>query len=89
LVEEEKRKGRDNVSCLIVRPGIIDTKMQSDTRSLDPNEFESQAMFSEFKESGGLRAAEDVASDILELFFQDTSHRGLVYSLPKKLFSDL
>ncbi|WP_158278915.1 SDR family NAD(P)-dependent oxidoreductase [Leucothrix arctica] len=47
-------------------PGVIDTSMQAEIRRSDVRNFPAKARFIELKESGNLRTAESVATDLVQ-----------------------
>jgi len=47
-----------------IRPGVVDTEMQSEIRATDSRDFPEVARFVDRFHTGGLRAAKDVARDL-------------------------
>jgi benzil reductase ((S)-benzoin forming) len=55
------------IEAVSLAPGIIDTGMQESVRGLDREAFADVERFRRLKAEGALRAAADVAEDILRL----------------------
>jgi benzil reductase ((S)-benzoin forming) len=53
------------IEAVSLAPGVIDTGMQEHVRGVDASDFADVERFRKMKEEGALRAAEDVAADIL------------------------
>jgi benzil reductase ((S)-benzoin forming) len=53
------------IEAVSLAPGVIDTGMQAHVRGVDACDFADVERFRRMKEEGALRAAEDVAADIL------------------------
>lgn len=63
---EEKEKGRD-IAVYSVAPGIVNTSMQAEIRSADPDHFSSLKLFQERYENNELLAPEEVAEKLMQL----------------------
>jgi benzil reductase ((S)-benzoin forming) len=63
---EEKEKG-NNIVAYAVSPGVIDTEMQAQIRSADPNEFSAVQKFINFKEQDELFSPKEAAKRLLTL----------------------
>ena len=64
LAEEGKDQ---NISAISVAPGIVDTNMQVNIRSANPNDFPLHPHFVDYHESGQLVNPKEVASQLLDL----------------------
>lgn len=64
LAEEGKDQ---NISAISVAPGIVDTNMQVNIRSANPNDFPLHPHFVDYHESGQLVNPNEVASQLLDL----------------------
>ena len=68
LAEQEKDGGC--VEVIHVDPGVMDTGMQERIRSTSSDEFPRLAEFLTYKETGKLRAPEDVAHEIVQKYIK-------------------
>lgn len=59
--------GLGNVKAFAVAPGIVDTGMQTEIRSANPNAFPNLPRFVEYKENGLLSNPEDVSKGLMEI----------------------
>lgn len=62
-------------------PGIIDTGMQAEIRSANPEDFEQVERFRGFKENGSLRPPDEVAAKVIALLENDSLQTGLVLDI--------
>lgn len=63
----EAQAAQTGVQVVSLAPGVIDTAMQAVVRSSSPEDFVDVERFRKMKVDGELRAAADVAADILRL----------------------
>lgn len=73
---EEQELGRD-VEAYAVAPGVIDTGMQEEIRSVSEEKFSGVQNFVQMKEEGSLFSAEEAADRLLQLLGQ--SYEGEVF----------
>jgi NAD(P)-dependent dehydrogenase (short-subunit alcohol dehydrogenase family) len=66
--------------CISLRPGIFDTGMQAYSRTRDPAEFPSVALFRGFKENGLLKDPAEVAKKIVEKLVLAPVEHGRCYT---------
>lgn len=78
LATEQKVLGRNNVRCIALAPGIIDTQMQDAIRASKPTEFSRHADFVAMKAEGKLSTPETVAQQIVALLDSPPSNEVLV-----------
>lgn len=57
---------------LSISPGVVDTKMQAEIRSTDPDDFKLLDRFKGFHESGDLRDPKWVADQVYQLLMDDS-----------------
>ncbi len=57
----------DNISAISIAPGIVNTNMQSDIRSSNPEDFPLHPHFVDYHVSGQLAESEIVAKQLLDL----------------------
>jgi NAD(P)-dependent dehydrogenase (short-subunit alcohol dehydrogenase family) len=69
-----------NFACISLRPGILETDMQSFMRGHDPAHFPSVAIFRGFKENALLKAPEEVAARIVDKLVDGNVEHGRTYS---------
>lgn len=69
-----------NFFCVVVRPGIFDTEMQSFMRSQPIEKSPAVGMFQQFKKEGLLRKPEEVARQIIQKFLVDPIENGKIYN---------
>jgi len=67
-------------ACISLRPGIIETDMQSYMRGHDPAHFPSVALFRGFKENALLKAPAEVAARIADKLIDGDVEHGRTYS---------
>ncbi len=67
-----------NISCIAVRPGVVDTGMQELLRSQDEEKLPSVGKYQMFKDDGYLRSAEDVSAAIFEKCLRSEVENGSV-----------
>ena len=79
LASENRDPGFRAVS---LRPGVIDTDMQTTMRSQDPALLPGVAMFRDFKTSGRLATPEDAALRIVDRIVFGNVRHGATYSWP-------
>ncbi|WP_313894269.1 SDR family NAD(P)-dependent oxidoreductase [Psychrobacillus sp.] len=70
-VSLEELKKPNGVRLVSVAPGIIDTNMQGEIRQSTADEFPLVERFKEYKASGQLSTAQDVASKLIAFFESD------------------
>lgn len=73
LAAESKDK---NISAIAVAPGIVDTGMQLDIRSVSPELFPSHADFVSLHTDGHLAESDDVARLLLPLILEQTMEQS-------------
>ncbi|WP_191557234.1 (S)-benzoin forming benzil reductase [Metabacillus idriensis] len=76
----EQKQEEHPVTVLSFSPGIMDTDMQGSIRNTQPEDFAEVARFQEYHESGKLRSAEFVASELLKLL-NSPFENGRVYDI--------
>lgn len=69
LAEEGQKK---NISAISVAPGIVNTNMQVNIRSSDPDDFPLHPHFVDYHDSGQLVNPEEVAKQLLDLVTNHT-----------------
>ena len=69
LAEEGQER---NISAISVAPGIVDTNMQKNIRSSNPNDFPLHPHFVDYHKSGQLVTPEEVAKQLLDLVTNHT-----------------
>merc|ERR1712157_30278 len=69
VAEEGKH---NNISAIAVSPGVVDTGMQADIRSVESRDLPEQSKFVELYTSGQLAKSDQVAAQLLPLI---TAHR--------------
>ena len=67
VAAQEARERGEPVEIVSLAPGVIDTGMQATVRGASPEAFPDVERFVALKDEGKLRAADDVAADILRL----------------------
>jgi benzil reductase ((S)-benzoin forming) len=65
-----------NISAISVAPGIVDTGMQEDIRSVDPADFPSHEAFVSYHTDGHLADPNDVASLLYPLITEHTMEQS-------------
>jgi benzil reductase ((S)-benzoin forming) len=73
LAEEGKN---DNISSISVAPGVVDTGMQKEIRSVPSQDFPSLQTFIDLHEEGHLVASETVAGQLLDLVTAHTMEQS-------------
>lgn len=63
-----------------IEPGIIDTEMQASIRASDEKDFPDRQRFLEFRKSGALRPAQQVAALVVKIVNQNTGN-GMRYNI--------
>jgi benzil reductase ((S)-benzoin forming) len=63
---EEQEKGR-STKVYAVAPGVVDTPMQAEIRSVSPKDFSASETFHSYKKNDGLADSETVARKLLKL----------------------
>ncbi|TYP98811.1 benzil reductase ((S)-benzoin forming) [Tenacibaculum adriaticum] len=71
-ITEEQKEIENGVKCFGIRPGVVDTNMQTTIRSTDPSDFKNLQKFIDLKENKQLFSTEYVAETIFKL---DTENR--------------
>ena len=74
---EESRK-INGVKLVSIAPGIIDTNMQGKIREASESEFALVNKFKDYKSTGQLSSAEEVASKLIEFVEGDQFYRSQV-----------
>ncbi|MDY0779635.1 (S)-benzoin forming benzil reductase [Tenacibaculum sp. IB213877] len=75
-ISEEQKDVENGVKCFGIRPGVVDTNMQSQIRSTDPQDFKNLQRFIDLKENKQLFSAEFVAKTIYTLEQQNKLING-------------
>ena len=65
-----------NISAIAIAPGIVDTGMQADIRSIEPSLFPQHANFVNLHTSGQLVASDDVARQLLPLILNHSMEQS-------------
>ncbi len=66
-ISEEQKHVLNGVKCYGIRPGVVDTNMQSQIRNTDKSNFKSVQKFIDLKETNKLFSPDFVAKTIYEL----------------------
>lgn len=78
-LEQENKK--NPVKILSIAPGVIDTDMQKEIRSTDPENFINVKRFIELKEKGQLLSPDYAAEKIIQLIFNGNWENGEVLDI--------
>jgi len=69
ILEELKSRGYNNWSVFSISPGVVDTEMQSDIRSSNPNDFLGHQKFIDLKNNDELLNPKIIAEKMAKLIY--------------------
>ena len=75
------RLDHPDVKSFSIAPGIVDTEMQGEIRTLDEDDFPDRQRFIDYKNNGELSSPSDVAIKLLRIIQQPNIARDYVFSL--------
>lgn len=75
------REDYPDVHSFSVAPGIVDTEMQGEIRTLDESDFPDRQRFVDYKQKGELSSPKDVAANLLKIIKEPKSAPDCVFSL--------
>jgi benzil reductase ((S)-benzoin forming) len=81
MITKVLREESPEVESLSIAPGIVDTAMQKEIRSANPDQFMAHARFMSYYENGELTAPEVVAAKIIGLLEQNLNTLPVVVSV--------
>jgi len=73
VVSEEQKEQKHPIKILSVAPGIIDTDMQIEIRSSNPNDFKQLEYFKDLKSNFQLSNPSEIAKKLIQII--ETSHK--------------
>lgn len=75
-IAEEQKEIKNGVQCFGIRPGVVDTNMQTQIRSTDETDFSLKQRFVDLKENNQLFSADFVANTIFTLALENKIASG-------------
>lgn len=75
------REDYPDVHSFSVAPGIVDTEMQGEIRTLDESDFPDRQRFVDYKKKGELSSPKEVAASLLKIIKEPNSAPDCVFSL--------
>lgn len=81
VYQELKSRNHNNWHIFSIAPGVVDTNMQKDIRSANPNDFLNHKKFVELKVNNELAESKTVADKLYRIIQNPREHENVVFSL--------
>jgi benzil reductase ((S)-benzoin forming) len=81
LYEENKSAG---IRSVTIGPGVVDTGMQKQLRSTNPEHFGAHSLFNGFKEKGMLQSPDLIGQKIIDFVLTGNYEGGRYYEISEQ-----